>query len=166
MIDLSTVIQGPYGASMIADLGARVIKIDPTPERGSPRPIAQLGNLKTYAGKKCIQIDLQRKEGQDLLHKLIAKADVLLHNFRPGVPEPLGRWTTRPAAAVNRAWSTFTAEPMAPRVPITGARAPIPFRSPVWRRLASGRQGYAASYLSADEHGRDQKRLPKAYEGQ
>ena len=90
VIDLSTVIQGPYGASMIADLGARVIKIDPTPERGSPRPIAQLGNLKTYAGKECIQIDLQRKEGQDLLHKLIAKADVLLHNFRPGVPERLG----------------------------------------------------------------------------
>ena len=90
VLDLSTVIQGPYGAVMIADLGARVIKIDATPERGSPRPVAQLGTLRTYAGKECIQIDLQTAEGKELIHKLIAKADVLLHNFRPGVPERLG----------------------------------------------------------------------------
>jgi len=90
VLDFSTVIQGPYGASMIADLGARVIKVDATPERGSPRRVNQLGNLRTYAGKECIQVDMQTPEGQEFIHRLITKTDVLLHNFRPGVPERLG----------------------------------------------------------------------------
>ena len=93
MLDFSTVIAGPYGASMIADLGARVIKVDATPEREQLRMGAagtNFTNLRTYNGKECIQVDLQTKEGQELIHKLIAKADVLLHNFRPGVPDRLG----------------------------------------------------------------------------
>ena len=97
VLDFSTVIAGPYGASMIADLGARVIKVDATPERGPagrggvvPTGAMSLMPLKTYAGKECIQVDLQTAEGQDLIHKLVAKADVLLHNFRPGVPDRLG----------------------------------------------------------------------------
>jgi len=95
VLDFSTVIAGPYGASMIADLGARVIKVDATPERGPAGRggvvgAQALGNLRTYAGKECIRVDLQTAEGQDLIHKLVAKADVLLHNFRPGVPDRLG----------------------------------------------------------------------------
>jgi crotonobetainyl-CoA:carnitine CoA-transferase CaiB-like acyl-CoA transferase len=94
MLDISTVIQGPYAAVMIADLGARVIKIDATPERGGGRQLGgggalNINNLRTYSGKECIQVDLQTNEGKELVHKLIAKADVLLHNFRPGVPERL-----------------------------------------------------------------------------
>jgi len=94
LLDISTVIQGPYAAVMIADLGARVIKIDATPERGGGRPLGgggalNLNTIRTYSGKECIQIDLQTDEGKELIHKLIAKADVLLHNFRPGVPERL-----------------------------------------------------------------------------
>ena len=94
VLDFSTVIAGPYGAAMIADLGARVIKVDATPGR---RPVRQgtgnapnLMTIRTYAGKECIQVDLQTQEGQELIHKLVEKADVLLHNFRPGVPERLG----------------------------------------------------------------------------
>ncbi|MDP6493943.1 MAG: CoA transferase [Dehalococcoidia bacterium] len=93
MLDFSTVLAGPYGASMIADLGARVIKVDATPEREQLRMGAagtNFTNLRTYNGKECIQVDLQTKEGQELIHKLIAKADVLLHNFRPGAPDRLG----------------------------------------------------------------------------
>jgi crotonobetainyl-CoA:carnitine CoA-transferase CaiB-like acyl-CoA transferase len=91
VLDLSTVIAGPYGAVMIADMGARVIKIDATPGRGMPGVGAvNLNNIRTYSGKECIRADLQTEEGRDLIHKLIAKADVLLHNFRPGVPDRLG----------------------------------------------------------------------------
>ena len=93
VLDLSTVLAGPYGAAMIADLGARVIKIDATSERGGGRPLGGPGSLfslRTYAGKECIQVNLQADEGKALVHKLIAKADVLLHNFRPGVPDRLG----------------------------------------------------------------------------
>ena len=91
VLDFSTVIAGPYGAVMIADLGARVIKVDATPGRGMPGVgVVNLNNIRTYSGKECIRVDLQTEEGRDLIHKLIAKADVLLHNFRPGVPDRLG----------------------------------------------------------------------------
>jgi crotonobetainyl-CoA:carnitine CoA-transferase CaiB-like acyl-CoA transferase len=94
VLDFSTVIAGPYGAAMIADLGARVIKVDATPEREQRfmgrGPGPNINGMKTYAGKECIQVDLQTKEGQEMVHKLVAKADVLLHNFRPGAPKRLG----------------------------------------------------------------------------
>ena len=91
VLDFSTVIAGPYGAVMIADLGARVIKVDATPGRGMPGVGAvNLNNIRTYSGKECIRVDLQTEEGRELVHKLVARADVLLHNFRPGVPNRLG----------------------------------------------------------------------------
>ena len=91
VLDFSTVIAGPYGAVMIADMGARVIKVDATPGRGMPGVgVVNLNNIRTYSGKECIRADLQTEEGRELIHKLIAKADVLLHNFRPGVPDRLG----------------------------------------------------------------------------
>ena len=93
VLDFSTVIAGPYGASMIADLGARIIKVDATPGRAPaarPGGVQNLMTMRTYAGKECIQVDLQTPEGQELIHKLVARADVLLHNFRPGVPNRLG----------------------------------------------------------------------------
>ena len=93
VLDFSTVIAGPYGASMIADLGARVIKVDATPGRAPatrPGGVQNLMTMRTYAGKECIQVDLQTPEGQELIHKLVAQSDVLLHNFRPGVPNRLG----------------------------------------------------------------------------
>jgi crotonobetainyl-CoA:carnitine CoA-transferase CaiB-like acyl-CoA transferase len=100
VLDFSTVIAGPYGAAMIADLGARVIKVDATPEREQVRGSAaagavNTGNLKLYAGKEHIQVDLQTEEGQRIVHQLIENSDVLLHNFRPGVPRRLGiDWET------------------------------------------------------------------------
>lgn len=92
VLDFATVIAGPYSAALLADLGARVIKVDATPERESRRT-GTGGNLnyspKLTAGKEDIQVDLKTDEGRAIVHKLIARADVLLHNFRPGVPERL-----------------------------------------------------------------------------
>ena len=98
MLDFSMVIAGPYAAAMLAEMGVRVFKVDATPEReqtmstgGGMGPM----NLKNYAGKEGIQINLQSPEGQQIIHQLIAKADILLHNFRPGVPERLAiDWET------------------------------------------------------------------------
>src|SRR5712691_4847058 len=92
ILDLATIQAGPYGASLLADLGARVIKIDATDRRldAGRRSTAQaVADSRTYAGKECMQVDLQTPEGQAIVHKLIAKADVLLHNYRLGVPERL-----------------------------------------------------------------------------
>ena len=98
ILDLATIQAGPYGASLLADLGARVIKIDATDRRldaGRRSTEQAVADPRTYAGKECIQIDLQTTEGKEIIHKLIAGADVLSHNFRLGVPERLGvDWET------------------------------------------------------------------------
>jgi crotonobetainyl-CoA:carnitine CoA-transferase CaiB-like acyl-CoA transferase len=98
MLDFSMVIAGPYAAAMLAEMGARVIKIDATPDREQTISIAGGMvplNLKNYAGKEAIQINLQSLEGRAIIHQLIARADVLLHNFRPGVTERLAiDWET------------------------------------------------------------------------
>lgn len=92
VLDLATVQAGPYAASMLADLGARVIKIDATDKRldeGRRASAQALADVRTYAGKESMQVDLQTPEGKEILHKLIAKADVLSHNYRLGVAERL-----------------------------------------------------------------------------
>jgi crotonobetainyl-CoA:carnitine CoA-transferase CaiB-like acyl-CoA transferase len=98
MLDFSMVIAGPYAAQMLAEMGVRVFKVDATPEReqaistgGGMAPM----NLKNHAGKEAIQVNLQDPEGQKIIHQLVARCDILLHNFRPGVPERLAiDWET------------------------------------------------------------------------
>jgi crotonobetainyl-CoA:carnitine CoA-transferase CaiB-like acyl-CoA transferase len=92
ILDLATIQAGPYGAALLADLGARVIKIDATDRRldeGRRSTAQAMAEPRTYAGKECMQVDLQTPEGKAIVHKLIAKADVLSHNYRLGVPERL-----------------------------------------------------------------------------
>lgn len=92
VLDLATIQAGPYGAALLADLGARVIKVDATDRRldeGRRSTAVAIADARTYAGKEGIQIDLQTSEGKEIIHKLIAQADVLSHNFRLGVPERL-----------------------------------------------------------------------------
>ncbi len=92
VLDLATIQAGPYGAALLADLGARVIKVDATDRRldeGRRSTAVAIADARTYAGKEGIQIDLQTAEGKEIIHKLIAQADVLSHNFRLGVPERL-----------------------------------------------------------------------------
>ena len=92
ILDLATIQAGPYGAALMADLGSRVIKVDATDGRldeGRRSTAQAMADARTYAGKECIQVDLQTPEGKEIVHKLIAKADILSHNYRPGVPERL-----------------------------------------------------------------------------
>lgn len=91
ILDLSTIIAGPLGMSMLADLGARVVKVEPF--GGDPfRQLYGDGRLavKTNLGKESICIDLKNADGQAVLHELVADADVLVHNFRGAVPQKLG----------------------------------------------------------------------------
>jgi crotonobetainyl-CoA:carnitine CoA-transferase CaiB-like acyl-CoA transferase len=76
---------------MLADLGARVIKVETT--AGDPyRHLFPHGLLaaKTNAGKQSICLDLKSSDGRAIAEDLVRRADVLVHNFRPGVPEKLG----------------------------------------------------------------------------
>lgn len=91
ILDLSTIIAGPLGISMLADLGARVIKVEPY--GGDPFRHLLPGGLmavKTNQGKESICIDLKTPAGQAILHELVVDADVLVHNFRGDVPAKLG----------------------------------------------------------------------------
>ena len=94
VVEFATVIAVPLGASLLADLGARVIKVESLegdPHRGMGVGLgAYVGASKTTAGKDSICIDLKAPEGQRIAQQIIERSDILIHNFRPGVPERLG----------------------------------------------------------------------------
>ncbi len=96
VIELGTVIAGPFAGALLADLGAEVIKIEP-PGKGDMQRGA--GHIKNGLGlwwgvasrdKKCITLDLKHPEGKTILRQLARKADVLIENYRPGTLERLG----------------------------------------------------------------------------
>jgi crotonobetainyl-CoA:carnitine CoA-transferase CaiB-like acyl-CoA transferase len=88
VLELATWVASPFAASLLADLGARVIKIEPL--AGDPmRRTGPIG-LKFVQGKECLALDLKRPEGREIVEHLAARADALIHNYRPGAPERLG----------------------------------------------------------------------------
>jgi crotonobetainyl-CoA:carnitine CoA-transferase CaiB-like acyl-CoA transferase len=93
VLEFATWIATPLGVTLMADLGARVIKVEPLagdPMRG---PVGV--GLKMVQGKQSIALDLKSDEGREIVHRLVARADALAHNYRPGVPERLGiDWET------------------------------------------------------------------------
>jgi crotonobetainyl-CoA:carnitine CoA-transferase CaiB-like acyl-CoA transferase len=94
VVELSTVITAPLTGLMLADLGADVIKVEP-PRGGDPFRNFRGGqyspNFVAYnRGKRSIQLDLRSEAGRAVLLELIARADVLLENYRPGVMDKLG----------------------------------------------------------------------------
>lgn len=90
VLEIATIIAAPLGASFLADMGADVTKIEQV--NGDPyRGLAMgVGSARVNAGKRSISLDLKTPEGQAIAAKLAANADVLIHNYRPGVPEKLG----------------------------------------------------------------------------
>ena len=98
ILDLASVQAAPMGSTFLADLGARVIKVDPTDEQqeeGRRSTAVQIAEPRVYSGKEGIMLDLKTREGKEIAHRLIAKADIILHSYRLGVSERLGvDWET------------------------------------------------------------------------
>ena len=94
ILEFATIIATPIGVSMLADLGARVIKVEPIggdPFRGmGGGPLTGLLAAKTNAAKESICVDLKSEAGQAIVADLIKNAHAIVHNYRPGVPERLG----------------------------------------------------------------------------
>ena len=91
VLEFATVIAAPLGAAILADLGARVIKVEPI--GGDPfraMGIASLGAARCNGSKESIALDLKTPEGQEIVQSLAASTDIIIHNYRPGVPERLG----------------------------------------------------------------------------
>lgn len=103
VIEMGTLIAGPFGARLLAEFGADVIKIEP-PKKGDPirnwRVLHEGTSLWWYVqsrNKRCITLDCAAPEGLAVLKSLLAEADVLIENFRPGT---LDKWgLTRAALA-------------------------------------------------------------------
>jgi crotonobetainyl-CoA:carnitine CoA-transferase CaiB-like acyl-CoA transferase len=96
VVDLTRVLAGPFCTQSLGDLGAEVLKIEP-PERGDETrhfPPFLAGESHYFLGinrnKKSLVVDLQQPKGAEILRRLVAKADILVENYRPGVMDRLG----------------------------------------------------------------------------
>ena len=90
IVESATIIAAPLGAATLADMGARVIKLEPLAGDPFRNMMSSLGASKCNTGKESICLDLKSSEGQAIAQDLARKADVWLHNYRMGVPEKLG----------------------------------------------------------------------------
>lgn len=96
VLDFSRVLAGPYCTMVLADLGARVIKIERLATGDDTRAFGPfLEQESVYfmcfnRGKESIALDIKSPRDRDLLERLLGQADVLVENFRPGVMERLG----------------------------------------------------------------------------
>lgn len=114
VIELGSLLAGPFCGQLLGDFGAEVIKVE---DPGVGDPMRQWGREKPYGtslwwpvvarNKKSITANLRTKDGQDLIRKLVVKADILLENFRPGTLEQWGLgpeelWKINPGLIVTR----------------------------------------------------------------
>ena len=96
VLDLSIALTGPYAAAILADQGAEVVKVERPGIGDIARWVGVAVNgmsslyLVCNRGKRCIAVDLQQPEGQQIVRDIAATCDVVLQNFRPGVMDKLG----------------------------------------------------------------------------
>jgi len=96
VIEMGQLIAGPFAAKTLSDFGAEVVKIEPP---GAGDPLRQWRLVKDGTSvwwqvqsrnKRSVALDLRKPEGQDIVRRLVAEADVLIENFRPGAMEGWG----------------------------------------------------------------------------
>ncbi len=97
VVEMGQLIAGPFCGQLLGDMGAEIIKIEP-PVTGDPMRAWGRGSDKLWwevvaRNKRSVSLDLRIAEGQDLARRLIAQADILIENFRPGTLE---RWNLGP----------------------------------------------------------------------
>jgi formyl-CoA transferase len=94
VLEVGTLISGPFAARLLGDMGAEVIKIEPP---GSPDPIRTWGQAEVDGhhffwtvharNKKCVTLNLRTPRGRDLFLDLAERSDIIVENFRPGTLE-------------------------------------------------------------------------------
>jgi len=139
VLDISTVIAGPFAATMLADLGAEVLKVE-MPEGGDA--LRRLAPHKdgvplwwkvTNRNKKGITLDLRQPDGKALLGRLVARHDVLVENFRSGT---LDQW------GITRDWLQAI-NPRLTILRVTGFGQTGPYRStPGFARVFEAMSGF------------------------
>ncbi|MEU4836480.1 CoA transferase [Streptosporangium sp. NPDC023615] len=127
VVELGQLLAGPFCGQLLGDFGAEIIKVE-DPGRGDP--MRQWGREKPHGtslwwpvvarNKKSVTCDLRTAEGQDLVRRLVERADVLLENFRPGTLERWGMSPDRlheinPGLVITRVTGFGQTGPYAPR---------------------------------------------------
>lgn len=151
VIDLTRVLSGPFCTMMLGDMGADVVKVesakgDPIREQGTLRDGFSWYYASFNRNKKSVVIDLYSARGRAVLERLIAGADVLIDNFRPGVMERMGFGEARLKAInprlvtanvngyggtgpyVDRPAFDFIAQAMSGLMSVNGAEGEAPMR--------------------------------------
>lgn len=96
VIDLTRALAGPFGTMALADLGANVIKIEPTPAGDMIRQWGPFdGDTSVYylsanRNKRCLGLDFRSEKGLAFLRKLVLQADIVVENFKVGTMESMG----------------------------------------------------------------------------
>jgi len=101
VIDMTHVLNGPFGTQILCDLGARVVKIEPPGHGDDTRLLGPFLNDQSLyysfvnRGKESVVLDLKTEHDRQIFINMLKKADVLAENFRPGTLEKLGfSWET------------------------------------------------------------------------
>ena len=140
VIDAATLFAGPLAATLMADFGADIVKVehpkgDPVRYHGHQKDGVPLWWKMIGRNKRAITLNLSKSEGQELMRRLCADADVLIENFRPGTLE---RWNLSPEALLE-------ANPRLVIARVTGFGQFGPYsKRPGFGTLAEAMSGFAA----------------------
>src|SRR5512141_416603 len=95
VVECATYVTGPYATALLADLGARVIKIESPPDGDpyrtfAPDPYFSFNFAHLNRNKESLVLDLKAVKGKEICLDLLKTADVFVENFRPGTADRLG----------------------------------------------------------------------------
>src|SRR5262245_58907780 len=147
VLDFTTTIAGPHCSRLLADLGARVIKIESSDgDMMRTRPPLRAGASSSYgqlnAGKLSVVLELKQPEAVEIVKRLVRRADVLVENFRPGVMKRFGlNWETLRAVRPELVYCAISGYGQ------TGPSAGLPAYAPVIHAAS----GYDLAHLTYQE---------------
>ena len=145
VVELGTMITAPLAGMMLADLGAEVIKIE-HPQGGDPFRSFRGGQYSPHfvaynRGKRSMKLDLRNEAGAAVLHKLLARSDILIENYRAGVMDRLS----------FGAESLATTNPKLIHCSITGFGASGPYSGrPAYDSVGLALSGIASLFLDPE----------------
>ena len=90
VLEVAGWLAAPFSGALLSDMGARVIKIEPLFGDPYRAMFTNENMIRAFQGKENVALNLKSAEGQAIFHRLVKDADVVMHNYRLGVPEKLG----------------------------------------------------------------------------
>jgi alpha-methylacyl-CoA racemase len=90
VVEIGSIGPGPFCAMLLADLGADVVRVDRTSGATLVGPNADFRTEVMHRGRRSVAVDLKHEQGAEVVLDLVARADILIEGFRPGVTERLG----------------------------------------------------------------------------